>query len=87
MFWKTKGHARVVRLAAPNAVVFSSISLWYSDSNGSSTDTADETELNTLPELLTSFFYLTAINIENSNILQLKANKCYENYLTHSTER
>ena len=53
---KQKNMLESLKNAAPNAIVFTSIDIWDSDSNGSSTDTADETELNTLPELLNIIF-------------------------------
>ena len=40
---------------ASTAAVFSSVSLWMKDENDSDTDTADETDLNTLPELMNQF--------------------------------
>ena len=72
---KRKNILESLKKVAPEAVVFTSISLWESDySNGSDTDTADETELSTLPELLTSFFDPSAINIENKEELQKNQN-------------
>lgn len=76
-----------LKKAAPDAVVFSSISLWDTDSDGSSTDTADENDLSTLPELLTSFFDPSAINIENTNVLKTKCDNIYSNYIKNSTDK
>ena len=82
-----------LREASPESVVFTSISLWEADdhtedyaddSNGSDTDTADESE--SLPELLTSFYDPTAINIEDEEQLQSRAESIYNNYLKSSTQ-
>lgn len=74
-----------IKQTAPEAVVFTSISLRQSeDSDGSNTDTADETESSTLPELLTSFYDPSTINITNE--LQKKAYDLYKNYLHITTK-
>lgn len=71
---------------APDAAVFNSISLWDDSSEeGSTTDTADETETNTLPELLTSFFDPSTINNTHAEVTEL-GEKLYNEYLKNCTQ-
>ena len=74
-----------LRAIAPKAAVFSSISLYAEESDGESTDTADEDDLNTLPELLTSLFDPTKINITDEKELVRISGNLYEEYKDQST--
>ena len=74
-----------LRKVAPNAAVFTSVSLWTETSDGSNTDTADETEINTTPELLTSFFFPSTVNNSDTEIMEIGKKK-YDDYLTTCTQ-
>ena len=54
-------------------------------SNDEETDTASETEENTLPELLTSFYDPCSVNYPTEKIIEIGKNK-YNNYQKHNNE-
>ena len=67
-----RGTLENLKAIAPDAAVFTSISMWSDDDceEKSDTDSADETRENSLPEPLTSLFDPSIINECPSNVLQ-----------------
>ena len=86
--FSTKRHTeniKALKKIAPHAVVFSSISQYEGSSDESSTDTAEETDTTSLPELLTSFFVPSAIN-ETATEIKECGEKLYKEYLNSCTQ-
>ena len=82
---KEKERLESLKKIAPKAAVFTSISILNDESEEYSTDTADETEINTMPELLTSFFDPSAINKTDDEIYNI-GQKLYKQYQNSCTE-
>ena len=86
----TKTHVeniKALKKIAPDAVVFSSISQYDDErsTDESSTDTAEENDCTSLPELLTSFFVPSAIN-ETTTKIKEYGEKLYSQYLNSCTQ-
>lgn len=77
----TEGHQlEKLKLIAPNAAIFLNVSHWkVSKKNESDTDTADENEINSLPEPLTFLFDASAINDNEEELLE-KTKKRFTEY-------
>ena len=74
----------------PNAAVLTCVSLQLDDESSAcqddeDTDTASETEENTIPELLTSFFDPCSINYSEQEIIEL-GEKSYESYKKNTSK-
>ena len=78
-----------LREISPKAALLTCVSLDMSDSDMSeneSTDTAQESEENTIPELLTSFFDSYSVNYTQEKLKET-CDKIYKNYLQVTTEK